>query len=106
MQYVLPNDLSNVKVHMPIRAQTMLVNGYPVQSVAQFDYSANRVTLDQMYVYDPSNAGVDPYYLDPSGAMTQGASRNINKIYKDMAKDMKAAPIFHSNKYALNLYNI
>jgi hypothetical protein len=109
MQYVLPDaDLSNTIVHMPVRAQTMLVHGYPVQSVAEFDYSSNYLTLEKLYVYDPSANGLDPYWLDPSGAATsvEGEKRKIIKAYSDATKDMKVHPIMHSNKYAMNLYPV
>ncbi len=102
----LPNNLSNVAVNMPIRAQTMLANGFPVQSVGEFDNSSNLMAIEAIYMYDPSNNGLDPYWLDPSGALSQGASRYINQIYKYNDKDINAHPIIHSNKFAINKYPI
>lgn len=98
MQYVTPVDMSNSLVHVPVRAQTMLVNGIPVQSVAQFDYSANNVQIADVYKYaDGANyqIGIDDLTV---------ASRRIDQAYSDRAKDMKVHPIMHSNKYAINLY--
>jgi hypothetical protein len=106
MSYVLPNDLSNVCVNMPIRAQTMLVNGYPVQSVAQFDTSSNAIEISQMYYYAPAVNGKDPYYIDMSGTSPTSSTRKINQIYKEADDDMKVNPILHSNRYALNRHPI
>jgi hypothetical protein len=108
MSNIRPVDLSNVLVHMPVRAQTMLVNGIPVQSVGQFDYSSNFLTVEKLYVYDPSNNGLDPYYLDPSNATSSGqrASRSVNEIYKSQTVNMQANPILHSNKFAMNLFPV
>ncbi len=110
MQHVLPVDMSNTLVHMPVRAQNMLVNGYIVQSVAQFDYSSNKVQIDDVYVYDPSANGLDPYWLDPSGVFTAAGvlaqSRRIDQAYKSRTVDMKVHPIFNSGKFGINKYRI
>ena len=111
MQYVLPVDLSNVLVHIPVRAQTMLVNGFPVQSVGQFNFdpSDGPVEIDDMYYYDPSNNGLDPYF-DADGIDVNNVNdvtkRRIDQAYKDRSKNMKVHPIVHSNKFGINKYPI
>ena len=95
MQYVLPVDMSNTRVHVPVRAQNMLVNGYLVQSVAQFDNTGSEIS--EFYVYaDGSNYQIDVDDLTM-------ASRRIDQAYLNRTVDMKAHPIFHSNRYAINL---
>ncbi len=41
----LPVDMSNIRVNVPMRAMTLLANGYPVQSVGVFDNSLNPVNI-------------------------------------------------------------
>lgn len=97
MQYVTPVDMSDVRVHVPVRAQTMLVNGIPVQSVAAFDYSSNAVQIADVYKYTTGanyQIGIDDLTV---------ASRRIDQAYTDRTKDMKVHPIMHSNRYAINL---
>ncbi len=99
---VLPVDMSNVLVHVPVRAQTLLANGFPVQSVAQFDYSANRVQVEDVYTYAAAVGGVDPYLIGIDTLTT--AARRIDQAYLDRTRDMKVHPIMHSNKFAINKY--
>jgi hypothetical protein len=112
MQYVRPVDMSNTLVHMPVRAQNMLVNGYLVQSVAQFNFDPSnvRVEINDVYHYDPSSNGLDPYWLDPSGVFNSSGvmvqERRIDQAYKDRTKDMKVHPMFHSGGYGINKYRI
>lgn len=96
MSFVLPVDMSNTLVHVPVRAQTMLVNGFPVQSVAQFDHTGSEIA--DFYVYS-ANAN---YQIGVDDLTT--ASRRIDQAYADRTKDMKVHPIMHSNRYAINLY--
>jgi hypothetical protein len=101
---VLPVNMSSTLVHVPVRAQTMLVNGIPVQSVAQFAYSANKVQIADVYTYAGPVAGRDPYLIGVNDITT--ASRRIDQAYADRTKDMKVHPIMHANKFAINKYPI
>ncbi len=93
---VLPVDMSNVLVHVPVRAQTMLVNGIPVQSVAQFDATGSQIA--DFYVYtDGAN------YQISVDTITQ-AARRIDQAYVSRTVDMKVHPIMHSNRFGINLY--
>jgi hypothetical protein len=95
---VLPVDMSNVHVHVPVRAQTMLVNGFPVQSVAHFEYSAQTVEIPDVYLYDDH----ENYQIAVDDLTV--AARRIDQAYSDNTKDMKVHPIMHSNKYSINLF--
>jgi hypothetical protein len=99
---VLPVDMSNSLVHVPVRAHTILVNGIPVQSVATFDYSANDIEIADVYKYAAAVGGLDPYLIDVNDITKD--KRRIDQAYTERAKDMKVHPIMHSNKYGVNLY--
>jgi hypothetical protein len=99
---VLPVDMSSSLVHVPIRAQTLLVNGIPVQSVAAFDYSMNNIQIADVYKYAAAVGDEDPYVIADNDLSV--ASRRIDQAYLDRTKDMKVHPIIHSNKFGINKY--
>jgi hypothetical protein len=107
-------DMSNVLVHVPMRAMNMLVNGYLTQSVGRMDTSGSYIIgsydasgvfksgLNGLYAYDESLNEYEKtknYAIDLSDL--SGTLRRIDQVNQDRTQAY-ATPIFTKSRMAMN----
>jgi hypothetical protein len=104
---MIVTDMSNTRVHVPMRAMNMLVNGYLAQSVGRMDNSGNYIigSYDASGVFKAGLKGLYEYQDNndyaPDLSDVSVTARRIDQVHQDRTQAY-ATPIFVKHRMAMN----